>query len=177
MNEVLDFWFNELSPKDWWRKDEELDRLIEKRFLNTYTSAAQGELWRWRETDEGRLAELIVLDQFSRNIFRDKPKAFAADTLAVTLAIEAVRVKAHKNLIPDKANFLLMPFMHSESKAIQEFGMELFETHGSENLLKFAIAHKKIIDRFGRYPHRNNILGRKSTSEEIEFLKEPGSSF
>ncbi len=135
------------------------------------------ELSAWRDTPHGRLAEIIVLDQFSRNIHRDTPLAFAADPLALALAQEAVRVDAQRDLPLQQKSFLYMPFMHSESPLIHEQAVVLFGEPGLENSLEFELRHKAIIDRFGRYPHRNAVMGRASTPEEIVFLKAPNSSF
>jgi uncharacterized protein (DUF924 family) len=126
---------------------------------------------------EGRLAEIIVLDQFSRNMFRDTPAAFAQDALALVLAQEAVFSGADKLLSETQCSFLYMPFMHSESLVIHELAVELFSKPGLEGNLDFEMRHKVIIEKFGRYPHRNNILQRESTEEEMEFLKLPGSGF
>lgn len=175
--DVLSFWFRELSPEDWYRKDPELDRAIEDRFGIAHLAAINGELFSWRETIHGRLAEIIVLDQFSRNIFRDKPQAFASDSMALVLAQEACRSTETVNLSSQERAFLYMPFMHSESRAIHDVALSLFSESGMETNLQFELSHKAIIDRFGRYPHRNAILGRRSTAEEIEFLKQEGSSF
>ena len=137
----------------------------------------QCELWTWRETAEGRLAEIIVLDQFSRNLFRDHPASFAQDPLALSLAQEAVRLGLDQQLAPDQRCFMYMPFMHSESKIIHAQALQLFEALGNPMNLDFELKHKTIIDRFGRYPHRNQILERESTPEEVEFLTQPNSSF
>jgi len=174
---VLGFWFSEIDPKKWWAKDVDFDRLVTKRFQATHDAAAKGELFAWRETPEGRLAEIIVLDQFSRNIYRDSPLAFAYDGQALVLAQEAIRANAQQELPPKQKAFLYIPFMHSESKIIHEISVKLFSEPGLEHNLEFELKHKAIIDRFGRYPHRNAILGRESTEEEIAFLKQPGSSF
>jgi len=174
---VLNFWFSELKPKDWYIKDESLDRRIENLFLDTYNQAICGELFSWRSSIEGRLAEIIVLDQFSRNIFRDNPKAFQYDCMALTLAQEASLRSETKELSQEKKAFLYMPYMHSESLAIHEEAVQLFTDLGLQQSLDFELKHKKIIEKFGRYPHRNDILGRKSTEAEVEFLKGPGSSF
>lgn len=175
--EVLEFWFSKLSPQDWWKKDEALDRLIESRFGQTLERARRGELFAWREQPEGRLAEIIVLDQFSRNIYRDTPAAFAQDTIALVLAQEAVRVGADAQLTAIQCHFLYMPYMHSESVLIHHEAEKLFRDNGLETEYRFELRHKEIIDHFGRYPHRNAILGRKSSDEELEFLKQPGSGF
>ena len=175
--DVLAFWFNELEPARWWQKDQELDREIAERFGSLHARAAQCELYTWRETAAGRLAEIIVLDQFSRNIYRDTPAAFACDPLALGLAQEAVAAGADDKLTAVQQSFLYMPYMHSESLAIHEQAVRLYSRPGLEFNLDFELRHQRIIERFGRYPHRNAILGRESTAEEIEFLGQPGSSF
>lgn len=177
MNEVINFWFSELTPEDWWKKSDELDRLIEKRFLKVHQAAIRGELFDWRNSAEGRLAEIIVLDQFSRNIYRGKPDSFSSDSLALILAQEAVRSGSDEQLSPEQKAFLYMPYMHSESAVIHEEAVRLFSQKGLEGNLDFEHAHFNIIKKYGRYPHRNEILGRQSTQEEIEFLKGPNSSF
>ena len=177
METVLQFWFNEISPQQWWIKDAAFDQLISKRFAPTLQQAAAGELYPWRQTAQGRLAEIIVLDQFSRNIYRDTAKAFAQDAMALVLAQEAVASGALLQLNADERNFLLMPYMHSESAVIHQQAELLFKQYAPDNNYQFELKHKAIIDRFGRYPHRNNILARSSTAEEVEFLKLPGSGF
>lgn len=174
---VLDFWFRELTSEQWFRRDASVDRMIAERFGDLHAHATRCELYPWRDTGRGRLAEVIVLDQFSRNIFRDQPAAFAWDALALALAQEAVALGADGELEPVERSFLYMPWMHSESAAMHEVALELFGQDGLEYNLKFEIDHKRIIDRFGRYPHRNAVLGRESTPEELEFLRQPGSSF
>ena len=174
---IIDFWFKEIEPKYWWKKDSEFDRLISDRFLEIHNAATKCELYVWRDQPLGRLAEIIVLDQFSRNIYRGTPLSFAYDPLALALAQEAITAKANQSLNPDQKAFLYMPFMHSESPAIHEIALELFKEPGLESNLDFEIRHKTIIDRFGRFPHRNEIVGRQSTEEEISFLIEAGSSF
>ena len=175
--DILHYWFHKLQPPDWWRKDEAIDRTIATRFGATLQAAVRGELFAWRDTAHGRLAEILVLDQFSRHIHRDTPAAFAADPIALVLAQEAVRAGADHALQGADKAFLYMPYMHSESPVMQAISLRLFDQPGLEGNLKFAHAHKDIIDRFGRYPHRNAILGRASTPEEITFLQQPGSSF
>lgn len=164
-------------PNQWFTKDLDFDRLIRNRFKDIHDAALRCELSSWRDTPEGRLAEIIVLDQFSRNMYRDTPLAFAADPLALALAQEAVRVEAQRDLPLQQKSFLYMPFMHSESALIHEQAVALFSEPGLENSLEFELRHKAIIDRFGRYPHRNAVLGRTSTPEEMAFLEAPGSSF
>lgn len=176
-HDVLHFWFEETKPKQWYTKDPAFDTHIIEQFSALHAQAAAGELWQWRDTAEGRLAEIIVLDQFSRNMFRDSPRAFTTDGMALTLAQEAVRANAQDTLSPIQTSFLYMPYMHSESQTVHEEALRLFTALGNEANLKFEKQHKAIIDRFGRYPHRNAVLGRASTAEEIEFLKQPNSSF
>lgn len=174
---VINFWFEEIDRSLWWKKDPRFDESIRDRFLDTHRAAALGETFNWRATAEGRLAEIIVLDQFSRNMFRDTPKAFAYDPIALVLAQEAIANQADEKVPEEQRFFFYMPFMHSESALIHQQAVELFSKPGMENNLDFEHRHKAIIDQFGRYPHRNKILGRESTQEEVEFLKKPGSSF
>ena len=186
---VLQFWFEELMPAQWWQKNRVLDRKITERFVDLHRQACFGELFVWRKTAEGRLAEIIVLDQFSRNIYRDHAKAFSADGMALALAQEAIHVGADHALTPQQRVFLYMPMMHSESLKIHEVALELFtanaepkhgstsELTGAISSLKYELAHKDIITRFGRYPHRNAALGRESSYAEQSFLTQPGSSF
>jgi uncharacterized protein (DUF924 family) len=150
-NNILHFWLEELTDKQHFTKDPALDADMRTRFGDTLEAASRCELFAWRATPEGRLAEILVLDQFSRNIFRDTPRAFAQDALALVLAQELVAGGHDQQLTPKQRAFAYMPYMHSESLAINE--------------------------RFGRYPHRNAILGRTSTPEELVFLNKPGSSF
>jgi uncharacterized protein (DUF924 family) len=175
--EILKFWFEETEPARWWKKDEAFDRAIIERFSEIHRRATRCELFEWRKDTRGRLAEVIVLDQFSRNMFRGLPQAFAQDALALALAQEAVSAGADHVLNPVERSFLYMPFMHSESLKIHEVAVELFRENGGQGNLDYELKHKAIIERFGRYPHRNGILGRESTEEEIEFLKQPGSGF
>lgn len=175
--DILNFWFNELSPAQWWVKDKNLDQEIARRFGELHTQAARCELFAWRSSAKGRLAEIIILDQFSRNIYRDQPQSFANDPLALALAQEALVQQADKILSHTERSFLYLPFMHSESAEIHKVAVMLYNAPGLEDNLDFERKHKHIIDRFGRYPHRNNILGRESTADEIEFLQQPGSSF
>ena len=174
---VLDFWFKEIDAKQWWTKSAEFDQLIASRFGSLHAAAARCELHPWRETPPGRLAEIIVLDQFSRNMFRDQPQAFACDAMALALAQTAVATQADAVLEIQQRAFVYMPYMHSESLLIHGTAQALFSQAGLESSLASEQHHKAILDRFGRYPHRNAILGRPSTTEELEFLAGPGSSF
>lgn len=175
--DVLKFWFEEIEPGMWWTSDRDFDDQVRNRFLSTLQQAAQGELFPWRATLRGRLAEVIVLDQFSRNIFRNTPQAFAQDPMALALAQEAMATGAESDLSPIERSFLYLPFMHSESRTIHELAERLYRVNGLAKNHEFELKHKAIVDRFGRYPHRNEILGRASTADEIEFLKQPGSGF
>jgi len=175
--DIIRFWFEEIEPAQWWKKDLKFDREIMARFGATHRAASLGELEAWRETAEGRLAEIIVLDQFSRNIHRDSPLAFACDATALVLAQESVRTGADLEVNVEKRAFFYMPYMHSESAKVHQTAEQLFSKPGAEFNYEFELKHKAIIDRFGRYPHRNAILGRESTPEETEFLTQPGSSF
>lgn len=174
---ILDFWFVETPPARWWKVDPEFDALVRARFLDELARASAGELHAWRDSARGRLAEIIVLDQFPRNIHRGTPAAFAQDPMALVLAQEAVRAGALAELSPVERSFLLLPYMHSESAAIHVLAEALYREHAPAENLEFELKHKAIIDRFGRYPHRNQVLGRDSTPEEAQFLTQPGSSF
>lgn len=177
VEEVLNFWFDELTPPQWWRVDAALDARMRERFGALHAAAAAGELHGWRATPRGRLAEVIVLDQFSRNLHRGTPAAFACDGMALVLAQEALAAGADAALPVAQRAFVYMPFMHSESRSVHEQSLRLFSTPGLEANLRSAEQHKAIVDRFGRYPHRNEVLGRASTDEELAFLQEPGSRF
>ncbi len=168
--DVLNFWFEELTSEDWFSKSDALDLRMVEKFIAIHGEAISGELSHWRNEPLGRLAEIILIDQFSRNIYRDDPKAYASDGMALVLAQEAIRGNHHRNFEIRHKQFLYMPFMHSESKVIHETAVKLFSEYGLENNLKYEMEHKSIIDRFGRYPERNNILGRASTSDEEIYL-------
>ena len=195
---MLEYWFGDLkeskAPTDeaiarWWGKDLKTDGYIRENFGRDLEEAARGGLAHWEQTPRGTLALIIVLDQFSRNVYRDDPRAFAQDGLALEIADRGISKGFDKGLHPVMRVFFYMPFMHSEDMAMQERSLELFRGLEDEfshvpdvsEMLSgnrdFAERHYNIVKRFGRYPHRNTILGRESTPEEIEFLKEPGSSF
>ena len=169
--DVLAFWFDELEFKQWWNTDPVVDETIRERFGDTHSAATRGELFEWRETPEGRLAEVIVLDQFSRNLFRNDPRSFAFDPMALVLAQEAIAVGDDQRIDPGRVTFLYMPFMHSESLAIHEIAAKLFSGDGMEKNLESLHKHSDVLRRFGRYPHRNDVLGRTSTDEERRFLE------
>jgi uncharacterized protein (DUF924 family) len=174
---VLGFWFDEAGPTAWWKRDPAFDETIRIRFGGLYRRATHGELFTWRADPQGRLAEIIVLDQFSRNLFRGDARAFAHDLAALALAQEAVAAGAHLRLEPVQRAFLLLPYMHSESREIHVVAEPLFRKFAPPDNFDFELRHKAVVERFGRYPHRNELLGRVSTPEELEFLKLPGSAF
>jgi len=174
---VLRFWFEELQPAQWWKVDPAFDALVRSRFGALHERAVRCELFAWRATPQGRLAEVIVLDQFARNIHRGSRQAFAGDPLALALAQEAVAAGADLALPVERRAFLYLPYMHSESAAIHAVGEPLMRERAPQHTHEFELKHKVIVDRFGRYPHRNAILGRVSTPEEAVFLTQPGSSF
>lgn len=168
---ILEFWFEELKEADWFSKSDELDEMIRHRFRECHTMARHGELFEWRVTPIGRLAEILLLDQFSRNMYRGTADAYACDQMALILAQEMILLEEDKKLSPQHRMFAYMPFMHSESRMMHEKAVELFKENRNEESLKYEIMHKKIIDEFGRFPHRNKILGRMTTAKEAEYIK------
>lgn len=169
---IIDFWFETLEPKQWRTNDPELHQQISKRFSEVHRKANAGELFAWRYSAIGRLAEIIVLDQFSRIIYRGTPQAFASDPLALCLAQHAVSQNSQNELTDEQRQFLYMPFMHSESAIIHTIAERLFNEPQMDQYRELERRHFDLIKRFGRYPHRNQILNRQSTVEEIEFLKQ-----
>ena len=176
VGEVLDFWFGELGRDDWFASDHHVDERMRARFLPLHgqiVSQAPAEPSTAREL----LAAIVVLDQFSRNLFRGSPRAYAADPLARRLARAAVDRGCDRDMSDVERMFLYLPFEHSEDRDDQALSVRLFEQLGNEDWLRYARAHQVIIDDFGRFPHRNAILGRQSTPEEIARLQQPMSSF
>lgn len=179
---VLEFWFGSPLSGDfqswWFQSSAETDNKITSHFQDIYHDVVAGQYKDQLQSAEDYLAQIIVLDQFSRNMFRGQAQAFAADTIALSLAKEAV-AKGHDQQLPFDVMraFMYLPYEHSEEKADQVESIRLYTALGDPNALQYARAHQVIIERFGRYPHRNQALGRVSTPEEIAFLKEPGSSF
>ena len=174
---IVKYWFETLKPKDWFRRDEMIDNKITARFGHVYEQLKSGVPGSWLGSPEGFLAAILVLDQFPRNMFRDNRRAFLTDPAALALAKEAIAKGYDMKLPPEQRAFVYMPFQHSEEPEDQARSIELFTKLGNPLNLDFAVRHKEIIDRFGRFPHRNAVLGRASTDEEAEFLKQPGSSF
>ncbi len=196
IEDVLDFWFGELNElgcsgpehrKRWWTKSDAFDEAIKAHFLHEYEAVVAGERESGRNTARGTLAYIIVLDQFSRNMFRGTPEMFTADELAREACREGLDAGFDAELEFDERVFFCLSLEHSESMDDHERCLEIFHDllssapepleADAKNYLDFAKAHKAIVERFGRYPHRNATLGRASTPEEIEFLEEPGSSF
>ncbi len=175
--DIIDFWFVECKPQQWFAQSDAFDALITERFLPMHDRASRGECFDWRDSIDGRLAEIIVLDQFSRNIYRHTAKAFAQDIQALTLAQEAVSLGIDRQLEFTERSFLYMPYMHSESSIVHDEAERLYRQLNQQDNYHFELKHKAIIERFGRYPHRNALLGRQSSAEELDFLQQPGSSF
>jgi uncharacterized protein (DUF924 family) len=183
-SDVLLFWFGEPPHESrdvWFRKDSAFDAVIRERFGDTVAAALDGAFSDWSVSARGALARVILLDQFTRNIYRDTSRAFAGDALAFTIAAAVVGAGDDRTLDRYERQFLYMPFEHSESAASQDRSVELFAAlardTGDDSLLPWARRHAEIVHRFGRFPHRNAILGRVSTPEETAFLEEPGSRF
>lgn len=165
------FWFKDCGPDQWFfKKTKKFDALLKRKYMKLHEEVVRGEHADWRKTAKGRLAEIIIIDQLSRNMFRGTPSMFANDALGLVLAQEAVRAGADKGMSQWERVFMYLPYMHSESKKIQRDSIRLFKSIGDKRNLWYARDHKKIIDRFGRYPHRNSILGRKSTAAEKKFM-------
>ena len=190
--DVLNFWFEgeplgDVQMSRWWKKNDAQDQLIRKEFGALPDKVESGEYDEWLESAEGRLAAIIVLDQFPRNIFRGDPRSFQHDHNALAISREGVEKGMLGPLSELQQAFFVMPFMHSESLEDQEQCIKLFERilegagEGFQQYiagsLDFAVKHRDIVARFGRFPHRNSLLGRESTDEELSFLQQPGSSF
>ena len=171
--DVLNFWFVEHGKDDWFGGKAEFDAELAAEFAETHAQVARCEAWEWRRTPEGRLAEIIVLDQFSRQLHRGSPEAFAQDKMATALTQEAIAVGADQQIPMDRRMFLFMPFMHAESLVIQEEGVRHFEQFG-EDMLKFMVGHRDTIAQFGRFPFRNKALGRETTEAEADYMKAQG---
>ncbi len=171
-HDIITFW-REVGPKGWFEKNETLDEEIRRRFLTRHEEAAAGKLSFWEQSAEGMLALLILLDQFPRNMFRGHERAFATDEQARAVASRAI-LNGFDGAFDDMRTFFYLPFMHSEDLADQERALAFYRAHGEEESLKFADLHADIIRRFGRFPHRNAVLGRTTTPEEQAFLDSGG---
>jgi uncharacterized protein (DUF924 family) len=174
---VLEFWFVEHGREQWFQKDDAFDAEMADRFGALHIRASSGGCVAWESTVDGRMALIVVLDQFSRNLHRDDARAFAQDARARDIARTAIALGDHVGADPNRKLFLYLPFEHSEALADQDWCMSLMTALGDPDLLDYANRHRVIVERFGRFPHRNAALGRDSTAQEQEFLKQPGSSF
>jgi uncharacterized protein (DUF924 family) len=174
-SEVLNFWFSNENKEKWFIKNKIFDKLIKDKFLALYEKAAAGMLVAWTHTPEGILALILILDQFPRNMFREHAKSFATDHQALMLAKEAIKKGIDKKLPALYQKFIYMPFMHSENLEDQQLSVQLFKNDTLS--YQYTVRHMEIIKNFGRFPHRNEVLGRKSTDAELEFLKTPTAYF
>ena len=177
--EILDFWFIETQPQQWFQVSEDFDQTILERFEEPYNMAASGQFDDWQNSADGALALCILLDQMPRNMFRGTPKAFATDKKALVVSKYAISKGLDQVLSPQKKRFLYLPFEHSENINDQHRSVELYEKTKEDDPLgyDYAVRHFKVIEQFGRFPHRNQILGRDNTPEEEEYLAQPGAGF
>lgn len=175
--EVLDFWFDPDHVPLHFDEDEDFDKKIRDRFLETWEKASEGLLVHWRETIQGRLAEIIVLDQFSRNLWRNDIRTYTQDKMAIALAQEALKDPDYDKLSKAQKKFILLPFMHSESLELHDWADKHYKELGDENLMYFEKLHRDVLEEFGRYPYQNEDLGRVSTPEELQALKENEDGF
>ncbi|MCY6380027.1 DUF924 family protein [Hoeflea prorocentri] len=171
------FWFDELKPEDWFTKSDELDKDIANRFGATHLSLAGNIPQQWWDSADSVLALVLVFDQFPRNIYRGTPLAFATDCLALKEAKAAIAAGLDQLVDETRRAFFYMPFEHSEELSDQDRAVELFSRLGNEEMLRYAHMHRDVIVRYGRFPHRNAILGRENTAEETTYLAEPGAGF
>ncbi len=170
--EIIKFWFDEHTGEDWFGGKSEFDEKLRERFFDMHAQVALGEAFGWRSSARGRLAEILVLDQFSRQFYRGDARAFAFDGMALVLAQELVASGRDKTLSESERVFAYMPYMHSESLAVHDEAVRLYTDLGNEDNLKFEIAHRDIIARFSRFPKRNEALGRVSAQEELDYINE-----
>lgn len=170
--EVLEFWFDTKHVPLHFDENDEFDELIRTKFLATWEAASEGLLVDWRKDIKGRLAEIIVLDQFSRNLWRNDIRTYTQDKMAIALAQEVVNHPEYHTLKAEEKRFILLPFMHSESIALHDWAFKYYEENGDESLIHFENLHRAVLDEFGRYPYQNDDLGRKSTPEELKYLEE-----
>ena len=175
--DIVHFWFEESVPENWFKKDPEFDAMLTERFGQLVERALAGQLDDWAAEAETCLGLILLLDQMTRNIYRDTPRAFAGDELALALSLKMVDKGWLDKDNGAKRQFALMPMMHSEDLAIQDASLPLFKTHTMDMVYDYAVRHRDIVARFGRFPHRNHILGRPSSDSETAFLTKPGSSF
>ena len=175
---ILAFWFDEIDRAYWFRKDTDFDQLVKDRFGSRVEHALSGDYDNWGDSAPLRLSLIILLDQMTRNIFRGSPRAFSGDARALSLTLKAVaegQLATEADI--EKRQFLLMPLMHSEDIEVQDRSISIYERYADRDTLEYAKQHRDVIARFGRFPHRNAVLGRESTPEEAEFIQTPGSAF
>ena len=175
--DILNFWFIETTPEFWFKKDDDFDAVIQDRFGKAVTGALAGRLDHWANDADGCLALILMLDQFTRNMFRHSARAFSGDEMALALSLRCVKRKYLDADKPSYCQFMLMPMMHSEDIGIQDMSLPLFAQYTSKLTYDYAVKHRDIIAHFGRFPHRNAMLGRPSSRYEDQFLTQPGSSF
>lgn len=175
--EVLDFWFNPEHMPLHFAEDKNFDGKIRKKFLNTWKAASEGLLVHWRENIKGRLAEIIVLDQFSRNLWRNDIRTYTQDKMAIALSQEVVNHPEYDSLTKDEKKYILLPFMHSESLELHDWANKYFIELADEEFLYYENLHREVLEEFGRYPYQNKDLGRKSTPEEVETLEKKKHGF
>ncbi len=177
--DILDFWFKESQPRQWFQKNSIFDALIKSRFLEIYESGRQGALEAWKKNADGALALCLLLDQFPRNMFRGSPQSFATDAQVLLISKYALSKGLDQVLNPEKKRFLYLPFEHSETLSDQKKSVALFEAMKADDPLghEYALRHYDIIEKYGRFPHRNSVLGRTSTPEEDIYLAQVGSGF
>lgn len=175
--EIVAYWCETLTVEDWWKSTPELDARVREQFGATHLALSRNVGPEWRATPEARLAAIIVLDQFPRNMYRASPMAFSTDWLALREARLALEAGADKLVDYGRRQFFYMPFEHSEVLADQDHSVRLFEAHGDEMYLGYAIRHRDVIADYGRFPHRNGYLGRTSTPQEEAYLATPGAGF
>ena len=175
--DILNFWFVETTPELWFKKDDDFDAAIQDKFGKAVAEALTGRLDHRANYADGCLALILMLDQFTRNIFRNSARAFSGDEMALALSLRCVERKYLNTDKPSYCHFMLMPMMHSEDISMQEMSLPLFNQYTSKLTYDYAVKHHDIIARFGRFPHRNAMLGRPSSNDEDQFLTQPGSSF
>lgn len=175
--DILKFWFKECTPQQWFKKDYAFDKLLKECFTGNVELALEGKLDDWTDSGNGFLALIVLLDQFPRNIFRDTPRSFSGDEKALSLSFQCTENGYHFNGDHHQRLFMLMPRMHSEDITVQNDSLLLFKKLNLDNVYDYAVQHRDIVARFGRFPHRNLILERSSSKEELEFLEQKGSSF
>ncbi|HZK00045.1 MAG TPA: DUF924 family protein [Tissierellaceae bacterium] len=172
--EVLEFWFDPKHIPIHFDEVDDFDELIREKFLDTWEAGSEGLLVDWRKNIKGRLAEIIVLDQFSRNLFRNDIRTYTQDKMAIALAQEVVTHPEYDSLSVMEKKYILLPFMHSESLKLHDWALKYYEELGDDNLMYFEKLHRDVLEKFGRYPYQNDDLGRESTAEELEWLEKKG---